>query len=78
MPAIAQQQRTGNDAPTPEQRARIESVLRGRGFARWTEIEREDDGRTWEVDDACTNDGKRFDLRLAAGDLREFACHAED
>lgn len=76
--AAAQQQRTENDAPTPEQRTRIEAVLRERGFVRWKEIEREDDGRTWEVDDAHTADGRRFDLRLSADDLREIARHPEN
>ncbi len=76
--AGAQQQRTENDAPTPEQRARIEAVPRERGFVRWKEIGREDDGRIWEVDDAYTADGRRFDLRLSADDLRETARHAED
>lgn len=76
--ANAQQQRTERDAPTPAEQARIEAVLRERGFVRWKEIEREDDGRTWEVDDAYTADGRRFDLRLSADTLREISRHAED
>ncbi len=76
--ACAQQQRTEQDAPTPAEQARIETVLRERGFVRWKEIEREDDGRTWEVDDAYTADGRRFDLRLSADSLREISRQAED
>lgn len=67
-----------SDAPSPAERTRIEAVLRERGFVRWKEIEREDNGRTWEVDDAYTADGRRFDLRLSADDLREIARHDEN
>jgi hypothetical protein len=49
-------------SPTAEERTRIESVLRENGFMRWGEIEF-DDGR-WGVDDAITNDGQKFDLKL--------------
>ncbi|MDO9712502.1 PepSY domain-containing protein [Paracraurococcus lichenis] len=77
--AYAQQRRrTENDAPTAAERKRIEAVLHERGFVRWKEIEREDRGKTWEVDDAYTADGKRFDLRLSADDLREIARQPED
>ncbi len=78
QPGVAQAQRTGSDAPTAEQRVRIESVLRERGFFRWKKLGRENDGRTWEVDGALTADGRRFDLRLSADDLREIARRAED
>lgn len=79
LPALAQQAgRQDSDAPSPAERTRIEAVLRERGFVRWKEIEREDDGRTWEVDDAYTAEGRRFDLRLSADDLREIARQAED
>ena len=61
------------DAPTPEERARIEAALRTLGFERWGSIEREDDGREWEVDDAHMADGREFDVRLAADDLRELS-----
>jgi hypothetical protein len=49
-------------APTPEERARIEAVLRAEGFTRWSEIEL-DDGM-WEVDDAVAADGTKYDLKL--------------
>ena len=48
--------------PTPEERARIEAVLRDAGFRTWEEIEF-DDGR-WEVDDAIAADGVEYDLKL--------------
>ena len=48
--------------PTPEERARIESVLSAEGFVEWDDIEWEDS--VWEVDDAETADGKEYDLKL--------------
>lgn len=56
-PAIADR------APNREERAAIEMMLTGQGFASWESIELEDAGH-WEVDDAVTKDGKKFDLRL--------------
>jgi hypothetical protein len=76
--AATQQPTTPDDAPSPAERARIEAVLRERGFVRWKEIEREDGGRTWEVDDAYTAEGRRYDLRLSADDLREIARQDEN
>lgn len=61
-----------DDRPNPEERTRIEAALRQMGFVSWDEIEREDGGRVWEVDDARMPDGSKFDLRLAAIDLREI------
>jgi hypothetical protein len=61
------------DTPTPEERTRIETSLRAMGFERWGDIERESQGREWEVDDAIMPDGRQFSLRLAADDLREVS-----
>lgn len=52
--------------PTADERAAIEDVLRANGFTSWEEIELDDDGPYWEVDDARTanrRDGK-FDLKI--------------
>jgi hypothetical protein len=54
--------------PTPDERVRIEAMLRSLGFESWGEIEF-DDGH-WEVDDARRPDGKEFDLKLEADTLR--------
>lgn len=59
-----------DEDPTPEERTRIEAALRDLGFVSWEEIEREDDDRVWEVDDARLPDGTEYDLKLAADDLR--------
>ena len=49
-------------APTDEERAQIEQVLRGEGLTRWDDIELDDD--MWEVDDAVGSDGREYDLKL--------------
>lgn len=67
-----------DEHPTPEQRAHIEAVLRQMGFVSWGEIEREDGGRTWEVEDARLPDGTQYELKLAAEDLREIKRERED
>ncbi|MGE0503266.1 MAG: PepSY domain-containing protein [Rhizobiaceae bacterium] len=55
--------------PTPEERARIEAKLAAEGYARWDDIELEDDRPVWEVDDAVWSDGREYDLELAADTL---------
>jgi hypothetical protein len=57
-----------DERPTAEERAKIEAALRSHGFVRWGEIER-DDGATWEVDDAYTTDGRKFELKLRVDTL---------
>jgi Peptidase propeptide and YPEB domain len=48
--------------PTPEERSRIEDMLRREGFTNWGLIEL-DDG-LWDVDNALASDGRRYDLKL--------------
>ena len=55
--------------PTAEERARIESVLREQGFTRWDEIEFDDDATAWDVDDAVSADGRKYDLKLDPNNL---------
>jgi hypothetical protein len=72
LPAIA------DERPSPEERTRIEAQLRAAGFQSWGEIERENGGREWEVDDARHTDGRKYDLRLAMDDLREVSRRLDD
>jgi len=51
-------------APSPQERSRIETVLRNEGFTRWGKIELDDEDEVWEIDDAHASDGHRYDLRL--------------
>ena len=67
-----------DDRPTPEERARIEAALRQIGFETWGEIEREDGGRVWEVENAHDRDGRRWERKVAADDLREISCKPEN
>ena len=50
--------------PTPEERSRIEAVLRNEGFTDWGAIALDDDDGVWEVDDAYASDGHSYDLWL--------------
>jgi hypothetical protein len=50
--------------PSPEERSRIETMLRNEGFIRWGKIEFDDEEDIWEVDNAHASDGHRYDLRL--------------
>jgi hypothetical protein len=50
--------------PNPEERSRIETMLRNEGFRRWGRIELDDDDNVWEVDDAHASNGHTYDLRL--------------
>lgn len=51
-------------APTPQERSRIETMLRNEGFTRWGRIELDDDDDLWEVDNAHAPDGRTYDLKL--------------
>lgn len=55
-------------APTADERAKIEAVLKTEGFTSWGEIEL-DDGKVWEVDDAIHTDGREYDLELDVSTL---------
>lgn len=59
-------------APNAQERAAIERVLRANGYVSWEEIELDDDGPRWEVDDARTRnprDGK-FDIKMDPRTMR--------
>lgn len=67
-----------DEHPNGEVRARIEAKLRSEGFQHWGEIERSDDGRAWEVDDARHQDGRKYEVRLSYDDLHEVRRHVDD
>ena len=56
--------------PDARERAAIEGVLRAQGFVSWEEIELDDDGPRWEVDDARATDGRRYDVKLDPRTMR--------
>lgn len=68
-------------APTPQEKAAIEKVLRAEGFVSWEEIEYDDDRPqrqpVWDIDDARTADGKAFDVRLEPGTLKVLRKQAD-
>jgi Peptidase propeptide and YPEB domain len=65
-------------APNPEERSRIETVLRNEGFIRWGKIELDDDDDLWEVNDVYAADGRRYDLRLHPDTLAIVAREPDD
>jgi hypothetical protein len=50
--------------PNPEERSRIETMLRNQGFTDWGKIELNEDDDFWDVEDAYASDGHRYDLKL--------------
>jgi hypothetical protein len=62
--ALVPGQALADRTPTPQERSRIETMLRNEGFTRWGKIELNEDDDVWEIDQARASDGHRYDLRL--------------
>ena len=73
VPALA-----ADRAPNATERAAIEKALRGLGYTSWEEVELDDDGPYWEIDDARKGTGPRFDVRLAPKTLKLIRARADD
>jgi hypothetical protein len=65
-------------APDATERTAIEKSLRSLGYTSWEEIELDDDGPYWEIDDARKGNGPRFDVRLAPKTLKLIRARADD
>lgn len=65
-------------APTPAEAQAIEKSVRAAGFVSWEEVELDDDGPYFEVDDARMPDGKRYDLKLRPGTYEIVSRDLED
>tara|TARA_R110002094_G_scaffold183029_1_gene160571 strand:- start:206 stop:478 length:273 start_codon:yes stop_codon:yes gene_type:complete len=52
--------------PTADELAKLTQRLNDLGYQSWEEIELDDDGPYWEIDDARKADGSRWDLKLSA------------
>jgi len=50
--------------PTTQERAHIESLLREKGFKRWSDITFYDEDQVWEVDEVIGPDGREQDLLI--------------
>jgi hypothetical protein len=50
--------------PNPEERSRIETMLRNEGFSNWGKIELDDESGVWEVAGAYASDGRSYALWL--------------
>jgi len=66
------------DRPSPDERTRIEAALKSLGFTTWGEIEKEDEGRAWEIEDARGADGREYEIKLSVRDLREISRKRDD
>jgi hypothetical protein len=64
--------------PSPQERSRIETMLRNEGFTRWGKIEFDDESDAWEIDDAHASDGHRYDLRLHRDTLEILTREPDD
>ena len=56
--------------PSDSERVALERVLRGAGFHSWEKIELDDDGPSWDVDDARAQDGRRYDVKIDPRSIR--------
>ena len=69
---------TRRPGPSPEERSRIETVLRDEGFTRWGKIELDDDDDVWEIDDAFASDGRKYALKLHPDTLAIIQSEPDD
>ena len=77
--ALAPGQVLADRAPTPQERSRIETMLRNEGFTRWGRIELDDDDDLWEVDDAyAPSAGRTYDLKLHPDTLAIIQSEPDD
>lgn len=63
---------------TPEETQKIAAALKAAGYVSWEEIELDDDGPFWEIDDARKADGTRWDLKLRPTTLGVHKAERED
>jgi len=75
---VAPGQVLADRAPTPQERSRIETVLRSQGFTRWGKIELDDDDDVWEIDGAHASDGRKYNLQLEPDTLEIVAREPDD
>lgn len=65
-------------APNEKEMAALSTSLKAAGFVSWEEVELDDDGPYWDIDDARTSDGARYDLKMKPGTLEIFSRDPED
>jgi hypothetical protein len=78
--ALAAAPAMADRAPNAGERTALEKLLKANGFVSWEEIELDDDGPRWEVDDARTAnraDGK-VDLKIDPKSMKIVTRHRDD
>ncbi|MEA3537920.1 MAG: PepSY domain-containing protein [Pseudomonadota bacterium] len=64
--------------PSASELEKLTATLRAAGYTSWEEIELDDDGPWFEVDDARKADGTRWDLKLSPSDFQIAKADPED
>ncbi|MEW6394362.1 MAG: PepSY domain-containing protein [Pseudomonadota bacterium] len=64
--------------PTWDERSRIETKLKELGYARWNDVEFDEERNAWEVDNARAADGKEYDLKLNPQSLDVISRRLDD
>ncbi len=64
--------------PNDEELGDLTAELEKSGYVSWEEIELDDDGPYWEVDDARRSDGSRWDLKLSVDKFTVIKKDRED
>ncbi len=65
-------------APNAEEAEKLAARLNSLGYVSWEEIELDDDGPYWEIDDARKQDGSRWDIKLSPDTLEIIELDRED
>lgn len=65
-------------APTPEETQKIAAALKAAGYVSWEEIELDDDGPYWDIDDARKADGSKWDVKLRPNTLGVLKAERDD
>lgn len=50
--------------PNPEELQKISAAMKAAGYVSWEQVELDDDGPYWDIDDARKGDGTKWDVKL--------------
>lgn len=56
--------------PNAAETVALKQRMAALGYVSWEEVELDDDGPYWDIDDARKAGGTKFDVRLAPGSLK--------
>lgn len=64
--------------PNAEELQKITAALKAAGYVSWEEIELDDDGPYWDIDDARKADGSKWDVKLRPTTLGILKAERDD